>query len=344
LRCRRVRTLPHVIWIDNFSKMFRMKLASISKKNLQDALWTCVALRQYMGPAVSMTVVTKRGFDVSAMPDDPFELMPQMINRLLEVSAADARGTMPRLYDSSYLVRWGVNQIPVVPMRDNLPPEVLRSLQTTPDRLDNFYPEGLLAHNIGSNFGLCTVMDQVLTDRGHRKSTNPKSYLAFTVDINIFDRMIKVTVCTHVCSANHLPHQMMYDLSGGGAKFRRYASVNLAWWHNYKHAVAKIWTRFANTIWAPLWHRLYPGSKFPAKAQGPQEASMHLVYFARAYPMFRGELNDALLDTSISRPGKIMLQNIQFLAEYAIPVVTRLDAIPPHHTPRVDPYCVACDL
>ena len=202
MRCRRIRTLPHVVWLDNFSKMFRMKLANISRKNLQDALWTGVALRQYMGPAVSMSVVTRRGFDVSAMPDDPFELMPQMVTRLLEVSAADDRGTMPHLFDSSYLTKWGVNAVPVVPMRENLPADVLRAVQTTPDRLDNFYPEGLLAHNIGSNFGLCTVMDKVLTDAGHRKVTPPKTYMAFTVDINIFDRMIKVALCTPVRSAN----------------------------------------------------------------------------------------------------------------------------------------------
>jgi hypothetical protein len=318
---------PHVVWIDNFSKMFRMKLATMSKKNLQDALWTGIALRQYMGPPVDMSVVTKRGFNVSAMPDDPFVLIPQMLDRLCTISAADDRGTMPHLYDSSYLIKWGVNSVPVTPMRRNLPALVLKAMVATPDRLDNFYPQGLMEHNVGSNIGLGIVVDKFLKAHGHREATPPKKYLAFTVDVNIFDRMIKVALYTPGCCDNHPPHQMMYDLSGGGAKFRMYTSVNLAWWHSYKHAVAKIWKAFANTIWAPLWHRLYPGSKFPAKAQGPQEASMHLLYMSRAYPMFRGALEEALLDPAVKAPGKAMLRNIQFLLEYAIPVVSQCDSV-----------------
>ena len=114
---------------------------------------------------------------------------------------------------------------------------------------------------------------------------------------------------------------MMYDVSGGGVKLRTYASVGLAWWHSYKHGVGSIWKAYANTIWAPLWQRLYPGSLFYAKPRSPQEGSMHLVYMGDAYPFFRTQLKTALANPDVSPSGKAMLHNIQFLCEYAIPVV-----------------------
>jgi hypothetical protein len=114
---------------------------------------------------------------------------------------------------------------------------------------------------------------------------------------------------------------MMYDMSGGGVKLRTYVSVNLAWWHSFKHGVASIWRSYAKTIWAPLWHRLYPGSTFYAKARSPQEATMHLLYMARAYKTFRPRLMAALLNPDVSEAGKAMLNNILFLNEYAIPAV-----------------------
>ena len=110
-------------------------------------------------------------------------------------------------------------------------------------------------------------------------------------------------------------------MSGGGVKLRTFTSVNLAWWHSFKHGVGSIWKAYANTIWAPLWQRLYPGTLFYAKARSPQEGSMHLVYMLKAYPAFRKPLKEALVNPDISKAGMSMLHNIQFLCEFAIPVV-----------------------
>ena len=86
--------------------------------------------------------------------------------------------------------------------------------------------------------------------------------------------------------------QMMYDKSGGGSSLRKYLSCNLADWHSYKQATKMIWKGFANTIWARLWHRMYPGSKFNVINPSPQEAAMHMVYMARAYPSCKTELEE----------------------------------------------------
>ena len=76
---------------------------------------------------------------------------------------------------------------------------------------------------------------------------------------------------------------------------RQYLSCNLAFWHSYKQAVKMICKYFANTIWGPLWHRMYPGSKFNVCTPSPQEGSMHIVYMARAYPKFKDELENAIV-------------------------------------------------
>ena len=114
---------------------------------------------------------------------------------------------------------------------------------------------------------------------------------------------------------------MMYDKSGGGSELRKYLSCNLAYWHSYKQATKMIWKAFANTIWARMWHRMYPGSKFKVINPSPQEAAMHMVYMARAYPYFKSELEAAITEGSADVAGKAMLLNIQFLCELAIPSV-----------------------
>jgi hypothetical protein len=115
---------------------------------------------------------------------------------------------------------------------------------------------------------------------------------------------------------------MMYDMSGGGIHLRTFTSVGLAWWHSYKHAVGSIWKAFANTIWAPLWHRLYPGAKFYAKTRSPQEPSMHFLYMMKVYHLFKEDLLAALADPGVSKDGRALLENIKFLCEFALPVVT----------------------
>ena len=324
--CRQVASQAHVIWLDNFSKNFRMQLINISKAALRDALWTGVALREYAPDDVSLDIVHRRGFEVSAMPERPFADLHFMLQTLVQVT--EDEGEMPHLYDSSLMRMWGVNSVPVTPRREKLPADTLAALRRAPDRLSNFYPTGLMKMNVGSNIGLARVMKQLLIDHGHLPvdpDNNPAKYMVMTVDINIFDRIIKVIYiiprhdALYATSSQYT--QMMYDMSGGGQRLRQYTSVSLAWWHSFKHGVGTIWRAFANTIWAPLWHRLYPSSRFYVKARGPQEASMHLLFMERAYPYFREELKEALTNEDVEPAGKAMLENILFLCEYAIPVV-----------------------
>ena len=96
---------------------------------------------------------------------------------------------------------------------------------------------------------------------------------------------------------------MMYDKSGGGSELRKYLSCN-PYWHSYKQATKMIWKGFANTIWARLWHRMYPGSKFNVINPSPQEAAMHMVYMARAYPSFKIELEAAISEAPLMKRAR----------------------------------------
>ena len=112
----------------------------------------------------------------------------------------------------------------------------------------------------------------------------------------------------------------MYNKRGGGEEFAKFNSVNLAWWHNYKHASLLIWRRFANTIFAPLWHVLYPSSIFPVKPSRLTPVTTVLMYVFYAYPSFKASL--ALLSKEDLAPRfEALRSDLVFLFEFAIPVV-----------------------
>jgi hypothetical protein len=179
------------MWIDNFSKMYRKTTSKIDRKILADALWTGVVLRNYAYDDVSMDVMHLRGFVVPAMPDDPFRLVGDMLQTMSVLT--EVNGEMPLLFDDCLFSTWGCNRIPVVPLKDNLPEETLERFERCPSRLTDFYPKGLVKKNCGSNMGLCEVMLEVMKSQGQGQKEPPNKYFAMTADLNIFDRVVKVT-------------------------------------------------------------------------------------------------------------------------------------------------------
>jgi hypothetical protein len=122
---------------------------------------------------------------------------------------------------------------------------------------------------------------------------------------------------------------MCFDVSDGGSVLRQNASVWLAPWHNYKHGVALVWERYANSLFAPLFHAMYPHNKFIIKYPSPQEPTMIMLLLAKSYPSFRPQLVSALARMkaakkfSLSRYSRL-LDDILTLCEFLIPVVTFL--------------------
>ena len=181
-------------------------MADTARAMLKDALWTGVAIRQYAGSVpVDMSCVHFGGYFVPAMPTNPWSKVKDVLTMLDMLCTTG--GNMSMLFEGSKMHNWGVNTIPITPSTHNLPAHVMTRLATTPTRLHNFYPKGLLPHNIGSNEGLAKVMRILMQDMGlEPPGAPPTQYSAMLSDINIFDRVIKVihtlqkTYHQHACS------------------------------------------------------------------------------------------------------------------------------------------------
>ena len=171
--------------------MYRIKIADMRRTNLADCLWTGVAIRKYTGDAkVSMACISDGSFHVDAMPSYPLGRLGILLSTMEELCSEG--GEMKNLFETSKLVKWGVNRIPIVPMTVNMPPKAKDSLSKGPVRLNHFIPKGLLRLNIGSNEGLARIIKIHIEDSGIGATPKPKIYKAVVADLNIFDRIIKV--------------------------------------------------------------------------------------------------------------------------------------------------------
>ena len=114
---------------------------------------------------------------------------------------------------------------------------------------------------------------------------------------------------------------MCYDKTGGGKRFRTYNSVNLAWWHNYKHTVFQLYSVFANDVFAPLWHHLYPGHIFYKKPSSFGCVLTHMLCLHQSYPRVRVLLDAVIGLDTLHDEVMVMAKDLKFLLDVAIPVV-----------------------
>ena len=122
---------------------------------------------------------------------------------------------------------------------------------------------------------------------------------------------------------HHLPSQLMYNLTDGGRRFRFFNSVNLGFWHIYKHCATAIWEEFASSIMAPLWHTLYPDARFYPKTTTLPAMLSLFVQLKVAYPKVRARLQKTM-STELPPRLEAAVSDIKFLFEFAIPTVTCL--------------------
>ena len=86
---------------------------------------------------------------------------------------------------------WGADQVPIKGNLDLMPEPFRSSTAAANDRSDDLYPRGLERENIGSNDGLARVIRRFYEER-HMGTDECTKYSAFTADVNIFDRCMKV--------------------------------------------------------------------------------------------------------------------------------------------------------
>jgi hypothetical protein len=178
---------PHVMWVDNFSKIYRINHITMDSGAYRDCLWTGEAIHRYTGrAAVSMNVMHDRnGQVVPIMPRDMFEQQPRLI---AASQAVDAMGS--RLYESSLVLGYNVCNIPLKPSVDAQEyPELYSHLQRREDGLGEFYPTRIAKHNPGSNTGLHSYMQEVY----EKLAETNEYYKVYKADCNIFSRWMKVS-------------------------------------------------------------------------------------------------------------------------------------------------------
>jgi hypothetical protein len=178
--------------MDNFSKMWRMRMIGLSEEAMKNCLWSCVAYKKFpYQDRVSMNHMhTRSGEVIPAMPMWPFDLMDVLVKFMLQATQAPD-GSMLHLYNDSLMVAWEAASVPLAGNLASMPEPYRSSTAAANDRMDNLYPRGLEKENIGSNKGLALILRRFYDDR---KMATPhcKRYSALSVDVNIFDRMLKV--------------------------------------------------------------------------------------------------------------------------------------------------------
>jgi len=114
----------------------------------------------------------------------------------------------------------------------------------------------------------------------------------------------------------------MYDKSNGCSRLRKFNGLNLAWWHSYKYGITQIWKQFADEVFAPLWHNLYPKHNFFRKHGQVSVMVLHIMYLEMVYPSVKDKLHKILDDAiNLQAKTKVYVMDLIFLFEIAIPVV-----------------------
>ena len=115
----------------------------------------------------------------------------------------------------------------------------------------------------------------------------------------------------------------MYDKSRCGSRLRKFMSVSLAWWHNYKWATNMIARVFSSDFFVPLYHHIFPDRQCNISKLSHTALVTFCSYIRLAYPSFRIQLQNALTG-DISNRQRILLTNLMDLCEFFIPVVHML--------------------
>ena len=133
------------------------------------------------------------GVVIPATAADPFVFTGSLIDLLETLTQTPAKEYV-QSHSTSLMVRWNAHTVPLTPDLSLLPRALRKTVEECHDSMANFYPEGLDKNNIGSNIGLSRVVRKFYNERA-MNSTECKRYTNFTVDVNIYDRMLKVCSC-----------------------------------------------------------------------------------------------------------------------------------------------------
>ena len=171
---------------------------------LQTMNWTGIATKRFAFPnQVDDSVMRdETGFIIPGVASNPFSYINELRNLLFEFTKNKEPGKIreyPRLNQSSLLREWNAQTVPLKPEVARMNAALRPAFLASHDKMANFHPVGLSRENIGSNAGLGKVFRKFYIDRGMNVVGGCNRYAIFSVDVNIYDRILKV------------PHHEMHD-------------------------------------------------------------------------------------------------------------------------------------
>jgi hypothetical protein len=185
---REALQLPHLLWIDNFSKFISRSIPTADKGVFSSCLWTGVslfALPEGVGEAISDRV--QRGVDghtIPAMPRDILQYQSSVMNAVYHVLSLG-----PEYNSKAAVTKYKVRTVPLK-VDTNAFDEVADNVNSY--NMSHIRAIDLLEHNIGSNRGLLTILDTMCRERNIHGDAPCTRYTTFNVDENIFWRILKV--------------------------------------------------------------------------------------------------------------------------------------------------------
>ena len=207
---------PHVTWLDNFSKIYNRKSATLQQGIWHDCLWTGVAVNKW-NPSIGFeadhvnlsALLDDSGTVISAMPSalgtaPSVRFLKQQMQKMKE------EGGMFQ-YESSICKKYDVRNIPLKHVVSEVEdPELFNILIRRVDGLKHFYPKQLLKKNIGSNKGLLQILWDKLSET---IATRPRKYSIIVADVDIFKRILKVFDITVSFILHHTIYRIYYFYS-----------------------------------------------------------------------------------------------------------------------------------
>ena len=114
----------------------------------------------------------------------------------------------------------------------------------------------------------------------------------------------------------------MYDRSGCGVNLRKYVSVSLALWHNFKWCSYRLCEVYQADFIAPCYHSILPDTEFNLKLMKMPSITTLMSYMRLAYPKFQQQLIMARREQNLTPRSRNLLTNLYHLFEFFIPIVS----------------------
>ena len=185
---RESQKLPHLIWVDNFSKFISRSIPTADKGVFSQCLWSGVSI--FTLPDGSHHDISDdvkfdgNGNTVPAMPADIMEHREDVIAAVHHVLTF---GT--NYLDVAAVSRYDVRNVPLK-VDTKIFHDVAEAVNSY--KISNVKSVDLLEDNIGSNRGLITIIDAICSQRNIHGGEACTQYTTFNVDENIFWRILKV--------------------------------------------------------------------------------------------------------------------------------------------------------